>query len=221
MRIRVLVAWLVVSASLAVGAASPLAAQSLADLARQEEARRKAIKEPSRVFTNKDLPAVPAPAAPAPDEAAADQGAKAAPAAADGAAKDSAAAKSDTADAAARGGAAAKDEAAAKAGRTADQAPGATKAKDQAYWSGRLKQLQSQLDRDRLYADAVQTRINVLTADFSARDDPAQRAQIERDRQKALAELDRLKKAIEADQAAIVNLQEEARRASVPPGWLR
>ena len=39
---------------LASGAA-PLRAQSLADVARQEEARRKEIRQPARVYTNKDL----------------------------------------------------------------------------------------------------------------------------------------------------------------------
>ena len=77
------------------------------------------------------------------------------------------------------------------------------------------------LDRDRTLADALQSHINALTADFSARDDPAQRSALGVERQKALDELDRLKKSIVSDQKAIAVLQEEARRASVPPGWLR
>jgi hypothetical protein len=93
--------------------------------------------------------------------------------------------------------------------------------KDQAYWSNRMKALQQQLDRDSTFHDALQSKINALTTDFSARDDPAQRAVIERDRQKSIAEQNRLKKAIEDDKKAIADLQEEARRASVPPGWLR
>jgi hypothetical protein len=103
---------------------------------------------------------------------------------------------------------------------TAGEAP-KEKVKDQAYWSKRMKDLQTQLERDETFAEALQTRINALTADFSARDDPAQRAVIGANRQKALAELERLKKAILADKTAIADLQEEARRASVPPGWLR
>ena len=100
--------------------------------------------------------------------------------------------------------------------------PGAAPAvRDQAYWSGRVSALQVQLDRDQVYADALQTRINALTTDFVNRDDPAQRDVIERDRQKALAELDRLKRAVEADRKALADVQEEARRAGVPPGWLR
>ena len=94
-------------------------------------------------------------------------------------------------------------------------------AKDQAYWGDRVKGLRGQLDRDQTLADAMQSRINALTTDFVNRDDPAQRAVIERDRQKAVGELDRLKKAVVDDQKAIADLEEEARRAGVPPGWLR
>ena len=93
--------------------------------------------------------------------------------------------------------------------------------KDQKYWSAKQKDLQSALDRDQTLADAMQTRINSLTTDFVNRDDPAQRALIDRDRQKALGELDRLKKQIVADKKALDDLQEEARHAGVPPGWLR
>lgn len=85
----------------------------------------------------------------------------------------------------------------------------------------RMNALREQLERDQTYLDALQTRVDSLTADFVNRDDPAQRSQIANDRQKALGEIDRLKKAIEQDKAAIPELEEEARRAGVPAGWLR
>ena len=84
-----------------------------------------------------------------------------------------------------------------------------------------MKDLRTQLERDEITVEAIQTQINSLSADFVNRDDPAQRAVIERNRQRALGELDRLKKAIEGSKKAIADLEEEARRASVPPGWLR
>jgi hypothetical protein len=84
-----------------------------------------------------------------------------------------------------------------------------------------MKELRTQLERDEFSADAMQTQINSLTADFVNRDDPAQRAVIDRKRQQALGELDRLKKTIEGGKKAIAALEEEARRASVPAGWLR
>ena len=54
------------------------------------------------------------------------------------------------------------------------------------------KQLQTQLDRDQSYSGALQTQINALSTDFVNRDDPAQRAIIEQNRQKAAAGAGRL-----------------------------
>src|SRR5215831_677426 len=76
-------------------------------------------------------------------------------------------------------------------------------AKGDPYWRGRLATLQTQLERDQTYLDAVQTRINSLTNDFLSRDDPAQRAVIQRERQRNLDELERLKTAIKSDKKAI------------------
>lgn len=112
---------------------------------------------------------------------------------------------------------------AAKTAKPAEPSAEDSKApvKDQAYWSGRMKELRTQLDRDQIYAEALQTRINSLSADFVNRDDPAQRSVIERDRQRAVGELDRLTKAVAEGKKAIADFEEEARRAAVPPGWLR
>jgi hypothetical protein len=93
--------------------------------------------------------------------------------------------------------------------------------KDQVYWAARMNELRTQVQRDQTYVDALQTRVNSLSADFVNRDDPAQRAMIANERQKSIAELDRLKAQIEAGKKAIADLEEEARRAGVPPGWLR
>jgi hypothetical protein len=171
------------------------AAQSLADVARKEEARRKTIPEPAKVYTNKDLKPVPsAPAASTPDAKADDKSA---------ADKDGPAPPADKSD---------------KADKTADKAE---PPKDQAYWVGRLKAAQDQLARDETYATAMQSRINALTTDFVNRDDPAQKRMLEQDRLKTIAEMDRLKQAIVNDKKALDSLLEEARRAGVPPGWLR
>jgi hypothetical protein len=166
-------------------------AQSLAELARKEEERRKNVPEAAKVYTNKDLNAAPAPSTPPP----------AASSAAD-AAKDAGKEKD------------------AKDVKEKD-ANGKEIVKGKAYWAGRLKTLQDQVDQSSTYVEAIQTRINALSTDFVNRDDPAQRTVIERDRQKAVAELARLKQTIVDGKKAIANLEEEARRAGVPPGWLR
>ena len=192
---RVNFATTAVLALLVVGVA-PLAAQSLGDLSRQEEERRKTVKEPATVITNKDLGAAPGSSAPPPEAAAGSDAAKAGEAGKDG-----------------------QKDALKDASKDADKAK--EPVKDQKYWSDRAKQLQTQLDRDQSYSGALQTQINALSTDFVNRDDPAQRAIIERNRQKALAELNRLKDAIVKDKKAIDDLSDEARRAGVPPGWLR
>lgn len=173
-------------------------AQSLADVARKEEERRKANPESTKVYTNKDLNAAPAPSTPAPAPASSTPA---------GGTKDS----KETKDA--------KDPKASD-----DKAKDATvkePVKDRAYWAGRLKALQDQVDQNQTLVDAIQTRVNALSTDFVNRDDPAQRSVIERDRQKALSELTRLKQAVVDGKKAVATLEEEARRAGVPPGWLR
>src|SRR5262245_48892315 len=175
------------------GSALRVSAQTLADVAKKEEERRKKISEPAKVYTNKDLAPVPASSTPPPAPASA----SAAPASGS-----TTPAASDTP---------AKEE--------DKEAKGPVK--DQAYWAGRLKTLQENVSRDEGYAEAMQTRFNSLTTDFVNRDGPAQRAVIERDRNKVRSELDRLKKAIVDGKKAIDDFLEEARRADVPPGWLR
>ena len=165
----------------------PVHGQTLADVAKKEEERRKTVKGSGKTYTNKDLGSLP-PGTPPP------------PAAKPAASTD----------------AAAKD-----AEKPGEQEKEKEPAKDQAYWAGRIKELQTQLQRDQTYVDALQTRVNSLASEFVNRDDPAQRGVLAGERQKALGELERLKKQIEATKKAIADLEEEARKANVPPGWLR
>ena len=171
-------------------------AQSLADLARQEAERRKESADAPRVITNKDLP---------------------------GGAKSAGASTPASTPKPAADGSASKDtkDAANTAAASGTQGKDAEPTKDEKYWAGRQKELTDQLARDQIYADALQSRINALTTDFVNRDDPAQRTVIAGDRQRSIDELERLKTAIAADKKAIADFQEEARRAGVPPGWLR
>ena len=164
-------------------------AQSLGDVARKEEQRRKDIRKHAKVYTNKDLGQVE----PAPAPAAAPV-------------------------AAAPGEASAEDK---KADGPAAPTDEEKRAADREQWRARMAQARTELDRSKMFAEALQTRANSLWADFTARDDPAQRSVIEAERKKTLAELDRVKTEIEARTKAIADLEEEARRAGVPPGWVR
>ena len=88
-------------------------------------------------------------------------------------------------------------------------------------WRKRVADERAAIARSQVLADALQSRINALTTDFENRGDPIQKNALFADRQKALAELDRMKKEINDHQKAIVAIQEEARRAGVPAGWTR
>jgi hypothetical protein len=172
-------------------------AQTLGDLAKQEEARRKEVKSPGKVYTNDSLHSAPAPSTPPAGTPAS--------ATADKAAGD-------------KTGAQTGDQAAADKSGAADNK---TDVKDQTYWTKRMTDARNALERSQSFAEALQTRINSLTTDFTNRDDPAQRSQIAADRDKALAQLTQLKKEIEQNTKAIADIQDDARKAGVPAGWVR
>ncbi len=193
-----IMAGLVTIVTLGAGVAS---AQSLGDIAKQEEARRKAVASRGKVYSNDGLRPEPPPrTAPAPTPA---------PAAPPSSASVASGAKppaSTPATASAEG---------------EKGTPAAEGKRDEAYWRERMKSMQEATRRSRLFADALQSRINGLTADFTARHDPIQRAAIATDREGALAELERVRKDIQLQEKALADAQEEARRAGVPAGWLR
>lgn len=187
---------------LAVIGFAPLAdAQSAADMnrplaqvAREEEARRKAVRKPAKVYTNSDLRPDIAGTAPPP--------AMVTPVSADPAA---------TTD--------------VSAGAPSVELPGGTApppaGQDQKYWQTRINQAREAVTRSQMFLDSLQSRINALQTDFVNRDDPAQRAKIEADRKAALAEFERVKKELEENTKKITAIEDEARRAGVPAGWLR
>jgi hypothetical protein len=170
--------------------AVPASAQSLGELAKQEQARKKAKPAAKKTYTNDDLKQLPPPSG--------------TPAKPDGAAKPADAKAGE-----------------AKPAEKADGAKPAEPAKDEGYWRGRITAAREDVRRNEAFKEALQSRINGLTADFAARDDPYQRAKVADDRQKALAELARVSEEIEKSKKLIGDIEEEARRAGVPPGWLR
>ena len=161
-------------------------AQSLADVARAEESRRKAIKGTVKVYTNEDLGQTPT-TSPAPSQPAA---------------------------------------AVSTAAKPGDPAkPGDEKAVDpkttQTYWKERATTLQQSLSRSKLLLEALQSQVNGLNAEFVNMDDPGQRDLLQARLQRASGELLRVQQDIEKLTKAAADLQTEARRANIPPGWVR
>lgn len=99
--------------------------------------------------------------------------------------------------------------------------PEAAGAGDEERWRNRMTEARQALGQAERRAAELQIRVNRLWADFTARDDPAQRAAIEQDRVAALDELERTEAEADGLVRAITDLRDEARRAGVPPGWLR
>jgi len=162
-------------------ASAALEAQSLAEVARRESARRKAIKTEARVYTNNDLgPGAIRPPAP-PGAAAAAEPAPETP---------------------------------------AEQEP-QEQVKDEKYWRDRITQTRQAMARAEIMRSALEARINALQTDFVNRDDPAQKAVIAQDRQKAIDEMARTTAEIDNLKKEIADIQAEARKAGVPPGWVR
>ncbi len=173
------------------------AQSSLAAAAKAEDTRRKTLKTPAKVYTNSTLPAAPAEASTPP--------AAQAPARPEGGEE----------------GAAAVPGAPAAPAVPAAESPAADARRTPDYWKKRMADAVAERDANQLMLDALQSRINGLWADFTARDDPAQRTVIANERQKALDEFERRKKRQSELVKAITDLEDEARRAGVPAGWLR
>ncbi len=193
-RVIALTITLLLAASGAAFAQAPSQTVSLAEVARKEEARRKTARKATRVLTNANLTPADAVSVAAPPST---------PASASGATN---ASPGNTSPTISGGTAAPIDQAAMK---------------DQAYWAGRMSQARTALSRTQMFADSLQTKINSLQTDFTNRDNRVEREKIQQDLNTALAELERLKKEVDAQMKAITAIEDEARRANVPSGWLR
>lgn len=194
---------------LCVLATTPGLSAQLGSVAKKEAERRKTAPS-GKVYTNDSLSP-----APAPSSAPATSGSDAAPAASSSSDTDKSATDKSTTD---KSAADTTDKAAPSKQVSADPAE---RKKEEAEWRERIKNEREALDRAKSYADALQIKINALNTDFVNRDDPVQRAAIAAERDKSLAEMDRLKKEIAEHTKKIAAIQEDARRAGAPAGWVR
>jgi DNA repair exonuclease SbcCD ATPase subunit len=171
-----------------IGTTHVAAAQSLGDVAKKEEARRKTVKASGKVYTNDELKPAPQPSS-TPPPASTDQSASAP----------------------------------ASGSTASDAAPAATASPkgDEASWRRRMTDARDAVQRLETFAAALQNQLNSLATDFVNRDDPVQRSGIAQKRDSVSAELERVKKDIAAKTKAISDIQNEARKAGVPAGWVR
>ena len=93
--------------------------------------------------------------------------------------------------------------------------------KDEAWWRARMVKARADLERDRLTVASLETRVNLLTREASSAAAPGRRAALVAERVRTLAELERMRNQVTDGVKAISDIEEEARREGVPPGWLR
>jgi hypothetical protein len=173
--------------------------QSLAEAARKAEAERKAVKAPGKVYTNDDLKRFGS--APPPPPAGAGEAARPAPPAVEG--------QTPT-----QPGQPGPE---ASAQKPAEQQP----VKDEAWWRKTLAEARSKLERSKAAVEALDNRIYALQLDFYSRSEQSERDTIAREIEKVMAEKDKNYREMEDASATLAGLEEEGRRARVPPGWLR
>jgi hypothetical protein len=196
--------WLLVAVVFAVvsGFGGAEGAQSLADVALKEMERRKAVSEPAKVYTNEDVEKSTGPLTTG--TSVKPQASGDTPGGAAGDAKSS--------------GAKATPDASAQAGKAASADAGTA---DEAAWRDRMTAARQKLAKAEAFDRALQSQINGLWAEFTARDNPVERTKIEKDRGEAIAEQARVKGEAAAAKKEIADIAEEGRKAGVPAGWLR
>ena len=188
-------AWSVALTAGLVLVAAAAQAQSLADVARQEQERRKAIERPARVYTDadtqKNAPLTTAAARPQP-----------------------------AADAAAADGAAADKDAAGKDQPAKDQVA-KDQPKDEASWRASVEGAREDLARSRRLLSAMEQQLVSMGIQASSAALAGQQAPNPARQQEAAREVERLRVDVQKYADALSKLEGDARDKGVPPGWVR
>jgi hypothetical protein len=94
-------------------------------------------------------------------------------------------------------------------------------ARDASYWLARMRELRTKRVRYTLLAAALQDRVDGLTRDFDSTPDRRLRSTIDSELQRVRTERNLVAADVASVDKQIFDLEEEARRSNVPPGWLR
>jgi hypothetical protein len=174
-------------------------AQSLADLARQEQERRKSIKDPAPIYTEADVQknaplttAAARPEVPSPASGQAGQ-----PGGAGAEAKPADAANAD---------AAAKDKA---------------EPKDETEWRSRMQQAREELARSRRLLAAMESQLVGMGIQASSAAVAGLPVPDRSRQEEAAREVERLRSEVAKAEAALSRLEDQARSTGIPPGWVR
>jgi hypothetical protein len=184
-----------------------LFSQSLADLARQERARKSREGKTGKVFTNDDIrSSAPSPPAPAPTAAKDIQG------------KPSEAPAKEAADG--------KDAKTPAAGGKEEPKPPEDSAKKQAelekQYRDRFAKLREALAYEEKKLDVMQRELSLMQTQYYSDPNVAMREQTFRGQiNQRTQEIEQQKAAVDKSKQAISDLEEELRKKGLPPGWSR
>lgn len=96
------------------------------------------------------------------------------------------------------------------------------KTNDEGYWKDRYKDVATELREAEEKLARLQEEMNGLRIAFYAEQDGvAGRPKINSEIERQFEEIEVAKKQVEESKQALENLEEEARKAGVPPGWVR
>jgi outer membrane murein-binding lipoprotein Lpp len=92
----------------------------------------------------------------------------------------------------------------------------------QEQWQQRMSSARGAVSNAESRIASLQAKVNKLESDFYAWDDPAYRDGVIKPAwDQVLADLQAAQQGLEAAKQRLADLEEEARKAGVPPGWLR
>jgi hypothetical protein len=109
----------------------------------------------------------------------------------------------------------------ATAGAAGDASKPADPPKDEKWWRERMAKARQALAKDEAALPAAEAKAASLTTDVVNMDDPARQRQLRQQLLAMLTEVERIKAQVEADRKLIADIQAEARKAGIPPGWIR
>jgi hypothetical protein len=193
---------------------SDVATQSLADVARKEEARRKTIKRPMRVYTNADAEA----RRPLTTAAARPQAAPATQPPSSSTSSDH-----EPGHGAAPGETPTKPDAGSGQPKEQGSSTGSAQTRnDEASWRARLQKAQDLLSRSETALQSAQREAAAQSLALGPSGSVAnQAADMNAKYQAVVKEIERLRNEVVKHTYAVAEVHEQARREGIPPGWLR
>jgi len=107
-------------------------------------------------------------------------------------------------------------------GNEVAQGGAAKPASDEKSWRAKFAELRHQLEQDQAKLDVAQRELGVLNTQFYTDPTKAMQQQLTRsDINNKIAEIDKIKAQIQADQQAISDAEDDLRKSGGDPGWAR